>query len=153
MKDMKNMDVRVTKKSTFSNREREVDQNINVDIGEEMVIHREHANYNGTIILFTGDGGMASAVEKAVSKYNWNVEIWAYKHSLAKIYLERFKDQPKVRICLLDEYFDQFSYYTLKWKDGIPKERSFVFSYVQLTLRYVLRKILRKAIKLIMLCL
>jgi hypothetical protein len=41
-----NVEVQVSKKSTYSNKEREVDQNISVDIGEEIVIHRQQALVN-----------------------------------------------------------------------------------------------------------
>lgn len=55
-----------------------------LDIGEDIVIHQNHARHGGTVIIFTGDGGMISAVRRAL-KYNWNVEVWAYRNSLAKV--------------------------------------------------------------------
>ncbi len=75
----------MTRRSTFNNREREVDQNIMLDIGEDIVIHQNHAKHRGAIILFTGDGGMIAAVKRAL-KYGWNCEVWAYRSSLAKVH-------------------------------------------------------------------
>jgi len=55
-----------------------------LDIGVDLVIHQNHAKHGGTIILFTGDGGMVAAVRRAL-EYNWNVELWTYRHSVAKV--------------------------------------------------------------------
>jgi uncharacterized LabA/DUF88 family protein len=84
------VDVQVSKRSGFNQKEKEVDQSINLDIGEDIVIHREHTKYNGTVILFTGDGGMINAVRKAVH-YNWNVEIWSYRNSISSVSSKSFE--------------------------------------------------------------
>lgn len=120
------VEVQVTKRSTYSNKEREVDQSINLDIGVDIGLHREQTNYGGTLVLFTGDGGMISAVRRAL-EYNWNVEVWSYQRSLAKVYSEEAEVNDKLTIRLLDDYFNELVYYALEWRNPyVPPERSFV---------------------------
>lgn len=92
-----------------------------------MIILKDQAGENRTIILFAGDRDYLCIVQKALN-HGYRVEIWSLKNAINKaVRQEAEKNPSRIQINELDAIFDCVTFPHAVWaKKKIPKERSLV---------------------------
>lgn len=116
--------VSVSARSSWNDREKEIDTNLTADAVEDIISYKEFADHkNSAVVIFSGDKDMLSTVRKA-KKYNWNIEIWSFKKAICSDFVN--DKQIKTFYIDNDEYFDKISFWAIAHRGRIPRDRAFV---------------------------
>ena len=100
-------EVKVSKRSLFTNKEKQVDHRIVKDI-TALVSDRSVAK--GTIILVSGDADLIPAIEEGLSK-KWSFEIWMWNSGISKALKKLEEDhQELMLISSLDPHLEDISF-------------------------------------------
>ncbi|KAJ3144027.1 hypothetical protein HDU89_000953 [Geranomyces variabilis] len=125
------------KRSTWNNREKQVDGTLIADAVEDMAELKHTAGPERAVIVFSGDEDMLPVFHKA-RKHKWATEIWSFRLALANKLLAFQKEYPSdVNINYIDDYFEQVSFTNSRWNDTrirIPADRTMVLSFETMSL-------------------
>jgi hypothetical protein len=119
--------VQTSKRSPWTNREKEIDTTLVADAVEDIVKRKDETDSNRSVILFTGDKDMIVVVKKAIEN-DWNVEIWTYKNAISNSFFKEAKlFERHTTIVYIDDIFNDISYIESSWRKPIvPAERTIV---------------------------
>ena len=107
-------------------REKQTDTGLVNAATKDIILKQSVAGDYRSVILFTGDSDMLPVVMTAL-EFGWRVEIWSYRSSLAKEYIEeRTKRGALISIYLIDQFFEKLTFQEINWPRAIPVERSLV---------------------------
>lgn len=121
-----NNQVYYTRRSVHNFREKQTDTGLVNAATKDIILKKDEAGDYRSIVLFTGDSDMLPVVMTAL-EFGWRVEIWSYRSSLAKEYIEeKTKRGSLVNIFLIDDYFEKLTFQEINWPKAIPVERSLV---------------------------
>lgn len=118
------INVSVSPRSTWNNKEKEIDTNLTADAVEDIIQYQKYADHeNSAVVILSGDKDMLSAVRKA-KKFNWKIEIWSF----GKAICNGFVNDKQIKTFYIDDdkYFDEISFYAIGFHGRIPRDRSFV---------------------------
>jgi uncharacterized LabA/DUF88 family protein len=119
------IEVSHSKRSTFDGREKKTDTEFVAEAVEDIIENKDQATGNSSVILFTGDKDMLPVVRVAL-RHGWKVEIWSYKNALS-VELDNEKDKSeKVEVHLIDDYFNQISFWVYLNLSILPRNRTIV---------------------------
>ena len=123
---MLNNQVYYTRRSVHNFREKQTDTGLVNAATKDIILKQSVAGDYRSVILFTGDSDMLPVVMTAL-EFGWRVEIWSYRSSLAKEYIEeRTKRGALISIYLIDQFFEKLTFQEINWPRAIPVERSLV---------------------------
>lgn len=116
-----------TSKKSFLSKEKATDTALIAD-AVELIIELKNADLDQHFILFSGDRDMLPVVLKAI-RHGWNVQVWAYRNSIAKDFEREKRKSDKIEIFYMDDYFDAVTFSEPYLDDQkIPRERSLVLT-------------------------
>lgn len=114
-------------------KEKRADVELAVEATEDIIIHKPNAVGEHTFIIFSGDEDMLPLIKKARS-YCWNVEIWAYKASIATAVEMHVKQAIKgttVKVVHIDDHFHEIAdHMPIEWNKEIPYDRTIFVRYI-----------------------
>ena len=122
--------VNVTKRSTFTEREKQVDQQMVTDITKLVSSNI----FKGKIMMVSGDADMIPAVNESLRK-KWSTEIWMWKNGISKSLTKLAEENPGLlTIHTLDLYLEEitFTSFTTSRRE-IPATRSIIIKDVDFT--------------------
>ncbi|CAH1233821.1 Hypp836 [Branchiostoma lanceolatum] len=94
-------------RSIRTGKEKKLDHQIVADI-VELVCDKDNLQYGNTVIIITGDADVMPAVEKAMKKPSWKVEVKTWKSNLAGDIVKASKKYPdRILACTLDSDVDK----------------------------------------------
>lgn len=125
----KSIEVILSKRSEWNNREKEIDTSLTADAVEDLIELKNKAGPNRAMILFSGDKDMLPALKKAL-KHGWFVEIWSFEAALSNG-IQKFEKSYKdsVKIHLIEDCFKNVTYTGTRWdpkRVRIPADRTMV---------------------------
>jgi len=85
------------KRTSNSTIEKKIDVKIAIDI-----ISHAYENVYNTAVLVSGDGDFLPVIKK-IEELDKNIEVWAFKYSLANVIREEMKDD---RLFFIDDYLN-----------------------------------------------
>lgn len=120
----KHIKVSVSARSSWNDREKEIDTNLTADAVEDIITYKKYAGHtDSAVLIFSGDKDMSSTIRKA-KQYKWNIEIWSFKKAICN----EFVQDKQIQTFFIDndEYFEKVSFYAVEHRGRIPRDRSFV---------------------------
>jgi len=108
--------VHVSRRSTWTGKEKAVDAEIVSDIARVTTTMAMRAKYEGdeglynrVLALVTGDGDLHVSVRDVLRVPHLRVEVWCWKHCLARKFNDYLND-PRVSVHFLDDHIFSFGY-------------------------------------------
>ena len=121
-----------TKRSHFTNKEKQVDHQMVVDI-TALVSDRSVAK--GKIVIVSGDADMIPAVKESL-KMKWSSEIWMWEGSTSNSLKKMAEENPQLmKIFQLDSKLEAVTFTNFKFGEKeIPKSRSAIIKNIDFSL-------------------
>ncbi len=112
-------------RSKWTFKEKECDASLTADAVEDLIMQKDKAGENRTVVIFSGDRDLFRLVDKAI-KFGYRVEIWAFKSSMNSTVIRSAKENPdQIQIHNIDDIFEEITFTKVVWGDQkIPRERS-----------------------------
>lgn len=120
----KNIEVNVSPRSSWNDREKEIDTRLTADAVDDIITYKKYAGHtDSAVVIFSGDKDMSSTIRKA-KQYKWNIEIWSFKRAICN----EFVQDKQIQTFFIDneEYFEKVSFFAVGHRGRIPRDRSFV---------------------------
>ena len=103
----KKFEVEVFKRSAFTGKEKQVDQQLVADITTTVC---DHSIYKGTIAIVCGDADVLPAIKKAIEK-GWRCEVWIWEQCCAHAIKETQRENSTLmKVVFLDDYTNDVTY-------------------------------------------
>lgn len=106
-------EVKTSKRSTFTNKEKQVDHQMVADI-TALVSHKSVTK--GKVVIVSGDADVIPAIKEGLAK-NWSFEIWMWEKSISKKLKDLEKENPKLlTISPLDSHLDNVTFTNFRFR-------------------------------------
>ena len=106
-------EVKTSKRSTFTNKEKQVDHQMVADI---TALVSDKSVTKGKIVIVSGDADVIPAIKEGLAK-KWSFEIWMWEKSISKKLKDLEKENPKLlTISPLDSHLDNVTFTNFRFR-------------------------------------